>query len=82
MADDGVERKVMLRVFEAGIGSQAVQDRLTFLRSQFDADPKLKYWPGWWISHFQRDAGESAELQYRAEHSLPIPARMAVTMPP
>jgi hypothetical protein len=82
MADDNVERKVLLRVFEAGMNSRQVQDRLTFLRSQFDADPKLTYWPGWWIAAMQRDAGESAEMQYRAEHGLPSPAQMAVTMPP
>lgn len=82
MADEAKERELLWRVFECEVEFRTLQDRMTMLRSQFDADPTLTYWPGFWISKVQRDAGESAEMQYRAEHGLPIPARQAVTMPP
>lgn len=82
MADRAKEREVLWRVFECQVPADVVLSRMTMLRSQYDASPKLTYWPGWWIAAMQRDAGESAEMQYRAEHGLPIPARQAVTMPP
>jgi hypothetical protein len=82
MADAAKERVILWRVFECQVPADVVLSRMTILRSQYDASPKLTYWPGWWIAAMQRDAGESAEMQYRAEHNLPIPAQMAVTMPP
>jgi hypothetical protein len=82
MADAAKEREVLWRVFECQVPADVVLSRMTMLRSQFDEEPRLTYWPGWWIAAMQRDAGESAEMEYRAEHGLPIPARQAVTMPP
>jgi hypothetical protein len=81
MADEAKERELLWRVFECGVEFRTLQDRMTMLRSQFDADSTLTYWPGFWISKIQRDAGESAEMQYRREHDLPALAE-AVQMPP
>jgi hypothetical protein len=81
MADKAKEREVLWRVFECQVPADVVLSRMTILRSQYDAEPKLTYWPGWWIAALQRDAGDEAERQYRREHNLPALAE-AVQMPP
>jgi hypothetical protein len=79
MAEDGVERRVLWRCFERDLDFDAVQTRMVIMRSMFDEDPGLTYWPGWWIKQMLRDGGDECLAQYRHRNGI---SDKAVTMSP